>query len=167
MTTERFLNDCWSLHFHDPDDNDWTDKSYKLLGTLSTVRDWQAADVAFTELWQKGMFFVMREHIKPMWEDDNNKDGGCLSFKINKPDAAPFWFQLGALMLGETAVKNPEHANKLCGISISPKRNYCILRVWVSSNIIGSIDHFNITVPEYTQVIYKSHKDNNDFSNKK
>lgn len=164
--TDRFLGDCWSLHFHDPDDNDWTDKSYKLLGTVSTVQDWQMAETAFHDMWQKGMFFLMREHIKPLWEDEHNKQGGCFSFKVNKPDAGVFWYRLCALSLGETLFK--DQTDRLCGVSISPKRNYCILRIWVSCQFLtsdfGKI--FNLTVPEYTQVIFKSHKDNNDFSKK-
>lgn len=166
MCSSRFLNDSWSLHFHDPDDVDWTDKSYKLLGNISNVADWQMADSSFTDMWQKGMFYLMREHIKPLWEDDHNKDGGCLSFKVNKPDAGKFWFKLCALMLGETLVSNVAFAEKICGVSISPKRNYCILRIWVAKSEPGtvqSIDKFNLVVPDYTQVIYKNHKDNNDY----
>ena len=159
--TDRFLSDCWSLHFHDPDDNDWTDKSYKLVGNVSSVRDWQASDAAFTDMWQKGMFFLMREHIKPLWEDENNKNGGCLSFKVNKPDAGAFWYKLGALACGETLTASAE---KICGVSISPKRNYCILRIWVSSPELNNIEQFNLAVPEYTQVIYKNHRDNSDYS---
>jgi len=162
---QHFLNDCWNVYFHDPDDNDWSEKSYMLLGTLSSVEDWQSADVSFTDLWQKGMFFLMREHIKPLWEDDNNKHGGCLSFKVNKPDAGQFWYKLSALALGETLLKDSTLADKICGVSISPKRNYCILRIWVADPKVCSIDQFNIQSPEYTQVIYKSHRDNNDYVN--
>jgi hypothetical protein len=161
--TQRFLNDCWGVYFHDPDDNDWSEKSYMLLGTLSSIEDWQSADVSFTDLWQKGMFFLMREHIKPLWEDDHNKNGGCLSFKINKPDAGPYWYRLGAHALGESLLKDTTIADKICGVSISPKRNYCILRIWVSDPAICTIDMFNIQSPEYTQVIYKSHRDNSDY----
>jgi hypothetical protein len=123
-------------------------------------------DTAFVDLWQNGMFFVMREHIKPLWEDPHNKNGGCLSFKVNKPEASPFWYTLVSLTLGETIVKNNEDSGKLCGVSISPKRNYCILRIWVATQDLISIDKFNVAVPEYTQVIYKSHKDNTDYSAK-
>lgn len=162
--SDKFLSDCWSLHFHDPDDADWTFPSYKLVTTVSTVQDLQMTDAAFTQLWQNGMFFLMREHIKPLWEDEQNKYGGCLSFKVNKTDVNDFWFKLCALTVGETLVKDKSKSQKLCGISISPKRNYCIMRIWVSSNELNTMNCFNIVVPEYTQVIYKNHKDNNDFN---
>ena len=35
-----FLNDCWSIYFHDPYDINWDDKSYKMLGQISTVKDY-------------------------------------------------------------------------------------------------------------------------------
>ena len=108
----------------------------------------------------------MREHIKPLWEDDHNKNGGCLSFKVNKPDAGPFWYKMAAMALGETMVKNPVDADKICGVSVSPKRNYCILRIWVSQPTMSSIEQLNIQSPEYTQVIYKSHCDNSDYIKK-
>ena len=37
------------------------------------------------------MLFLMRQNIKPMWEDPNNKQGGCFSFKVgnkNVPDVS-------------------------------------------------------------------------------
>ena len=29
---------------------------------------------------------MMREDIEPLWESEDNKDGGCFSFKIYKQD---------------------------------------------------------------------------------
>ena len=57
MEEELFLDESWNLYFHNPDDNDWTNASYKMIGSISTVQDWCKANVAFSELWQKGMFF--------------------------------------------------------------------------------------------------------------
>jgi hypothetical protein len=36
------------------------------------------------QLYSRGMFFIMREHILPLWEDESNKNGGCFSYKIYK-----------------------------------------------------------------------------------
>lgn len=161
-----FLSECWTLYFHDPDDNQWTPESYKIVGNFSTLQDWCYTDISFTNLWQKGMFFIMREHIQPLWEDPLNKNGGCFSFKVNKPDAGHFWFKLGSLLLGSTLGKTQEIDSKICGISMSPKRNYCILRVWVQTNEYNNINLYNLEVPSYSQVMYKSHNENSDFDNK-
>jgi hypothetical protein len=89
MTSESiFLDDRWALYFHDPDDPLWTLNSYKQIGIISTVDDFIEANKAFADLWSKGMFFLMREHIQPLWEDPYNKNGGCFSYKVNKPDVS-------------------------------------------------------------------------------
>lgn len=164
MTKETFLHDCWTLHFHDPDNNDWDEKSYRALHTISTVEDWVQLDKSFHDLWQNGMFFLMREHIQPMWEDPHNETGGCLSFKVNKPEVKEYWFQLGAKALGEVLAKDASIAERICGVSISPKRNFCILRVWLSR---ASESHdFHLETPHYSQVIYKAHNEQKDYESR-
>ena len=162
---ELFLPESWTLYFHDPDNNQWTANSYKIISNFNTVQDWCYTDMSFTQLWQKAMFFIMREYIQPLWEDPHNCNGGCFSFKVNKPDAGQYWFKLGSQLLGGTLGKTVEVDNKICGISISPKRNYCILRVWVESHEYNNIDLFNLELPIYSQVMYKSHNENTDFEN--
>lgn len=152
-----FLNDCWMLYFHDPENDDWTATSYHPLHTISTVQDWIHANNAFETLWQHGMFFLMREHIQPTWEDENNRNGGCLSYKVNKPDAGEYWFQLGCKLLGEVLSKHTEHIENINGISISPKRNYCILRIWIRNHDASNSDIYHLQAPYYSQVMYKPH----------
>lgn len=172
-----FLDDCWTLYFHDPDDTVWTLQSYRQLGNISTVNDWVHAEIAYGDMWTKGMFFLMREHVLPLWEDPHNKNGGCLSYKINKPDVRKVWYKLCAQMLGNTLCKNrattatsSSDSNDavsmhdiVCGVSISPKRSYCILRIWIGDSRYSKPDMFHIDAPEYTQVLWKVHEQNNDF----
>lgn len=152
---EAFLNDSWTLYFHDPDNDAWDLNSYQILKTVSTAENWVSVDRAFNKLWCGGMFFLMREHIQPMWEDPQNAKGGCFSFKVNKPDVGEYWFQLGCKALGEVLAKKNDISDVICGISISPKRHYCILRVWLSAP--SPSDVFALEAPYYSEVIYKSH----------
>ena len=161
---DTFLDETWALHFHDPDNNEWTKDSYKMLTVISTPEDWAKTDQAFRELWQKGMFFVMREYIAPLWEDPANTNGGCFSFKVNKPQVTDYWYDIVARMLGNTLGKSDDISDKICGLSISPKRNYCIIRLWIGANDYNDISHYNIEVPDYTQVMYKEHMANCDFN---
>ena len=85
MSSSTYINDVWSLYFHDPYDMNWDANSYKFITTISSVEDFVNIYKAFEDLWLRGMFFIMREHIMPRWEDENNINGGCLSLKlINK-----------------------------------------------------------------------------------
>jgi len=161
-----FLDDCWTLYFHDPDDPLWTVNSYKQIGNISTVDEFIHANNTFTDMWSKGMFFLMREHIQPLWEDPYNKNGGCFSYKVNKPDVPAVWFRLASLALGNNLGKSAEKdlQDSICGVSISPKRSYCIMRIWIGNVAYNKPSLFNIDAPDYTHVLFKNHEENNDFA---
>lgn len=152
-----FLNDTWKLWFHDPNNEAWDEKSYIELATISTVEDVAQVGNAFRDLWSKGMFFLMREHIKPVWEDEHNANGGCFSYKSMKPDVPRDWFDLMAMASGETLVvanKRGDNWEKICGVSISPKRTYCILRIWISDKTWGDPAFYTINPPS---LMFKTH----------
>lgn len=157
---EAFLNDSWCVYFHEPENEAWDDASYHMVANIATASQVHGVCNAFNELWSKGMFFVMREHIKPMWEDECNKNGGCFSFKVMKSEVPGAWKQLMMMATGETLVKEEyraEHWDKVCGISISPKRNYCILRVWISDKEMSNLKHYKLCGPSYTTILFKEH----------
>jgi hypothetical protein len=159
---ETFLNDSWSLYFHDPYNENWDEDSYNHLCNMSSVEEVVQTCESFKGLWNKGMFFLMREHIKPLWEDPYNKNGGCFSFKAMKPEVPKVWKDFVAYVVGETLVKvehRDQNWTKVCGISISPKRNYCIIRVWISDKTWCEPANFVLKVPSYTSVLFKSHTD--------
>ena len=54
--------------------------------------------------------------------------------------------------------------DNICGLSISPKRNYCIVRLWISSKEFNKPTYYNINAPGYTQVLFKNHEENSDFT---
>jgi len=155
----NYLNDVWCLYFHDPYDMNWESNSYKFITTISSVEDFIEIYKNFTELWCKGMFFIMREHIIPRWEDENNKNGGCFSFKINKNEVLEKFFEVSAQILGETLGKNDIISTNINGISICPKKNYHIIRIWIKNNNNLSKDNYNLSIPSYSTLMYKSHLD--------
>jgi translation initiation factor 4E len=154
---EVYLNDIWAMYFHDPYDHNWTLNSYKLISTISTVSDFVACFQVFKDLFYKGMFFLMREHITPRWEDEYNQNGGCFSYKVNKFMLEDKFFEICAQVLGETLGKSDEHCNNINGISISPKKNYYIIRVWIKDNKYASKNNYNISIPKFSTLMYKNH----------
>lgn len=158
--SELFLNDSWTLYFHDPNNEDWDVKSYHNISTISSVADVANVCTTFNDLWTKGMFFLMREHIQPVWEDPCNANGGCFSIKVMKQDVPGAWRLLMSMATGETLLKAEHRSGRwdsVCGISISPKRNYCILRVWISSKDMNNQQLFNFAHPAYTSIMFKEH----------
>jgi translation initiation factor 4E len=154
-----YLNDIWSLYFHDPYDMNWDGNSYKFISTISSVEDFINIYNVFKDLWTRGMFFIMREHIIPRWEDENNRNGGCFSFKILKEDFDLKWFDICALILGETFGKTDNVSENINGLSISPKKNYYIIRIWIKNNNIANKELYNFNIPSYSTLMFKTYSE--------
>jgi len=153
---DTFLNDTWTLYFHDPDCDQWEIESYHRLATVSTVQEVIDLHESLKPYWCNGMFFLMREHILPIWEDEHNSQGGCFSFKVMKSEVPEYWKRLSCAVLGENVSSNPEvRWDRVCGVSISPKRSFGIMRLWVDHSDIGVVDYFKIEPPAYTKIQYR------------
>ncbi len=154
-----YLNDIWVAYFHDPYNHNWDKSSDKMICTISSVQDFVHLFSAFKDLFFKGMFFIMREHIAPRWEDENNKNGGCFSYKLTKYMLEEKFFEVCSQVLGETLGKTDEFCKNINGVSISPKKNYYIVRIWIKYNKYASKNNYNINIPKFSTLMYKNHQD--------
>lgn len=126
------LQDTWTYRFHDPGDADWTMGSYLRLADMSSVEDFWEVHAGVQKRLAEGMFFVMREHVFPCWDDPANLHGGCLSLKVLKTEMHTFWEELLISMLGEVLMADEADNHQLInGVSTSPKRHYCIVKLWL------------------------------------
>lgn len=161
-TTETYLNDVWTFYFHDPYDSNWTNESYKLLATIGTAEEfWQHHEQVKGDV-SKGMFFLMRDYIFPCWDDPANLEGGCLSIKVLKDDVAEFWEDICIKLMGEMLLK-PEHREKwnlINGVSTSPKKHFCIIKIWVKEDIICDKGFFDLMPSYYGDILFKLNRDN-------
>ena len=154
------LNSKWVLWYHCPDDKNWDIKSYKNIFEFDTVEDFWVLNNNIKSIHiQYGMFFIIREGIEPIWEDSKNRDGGCWSFKLSKKDTFKAWLELSVALIGETIYKNTENIMDINGISISPKKNFSILKIWNSDKKKKNIEELDISIQnlEPNTSIYKSH----------
>lgn len=159
---EVFLNDVWVMYFHDPFDVDWTNKSYHRMGDISTVADFWDHMKSLQKHVQNGMFFLMREHVFPCWDDPENIKGGCLSMKVLKEDIVHFWQHLSMQLVGETLLK-PEHRDKhwndVNGISVSPKKNFCIVKIWLRDPVVENKDWYDVLKVYHGDIMFKLNHD--------
>ena len=153
----NFLNDSWNIYFHDPYDIEWDNNSYKLVGTISSVNDFINYFLAFRESFPKGMFFVMRMDIMPRYEDELNKNGGCFSFKVMPEDLDTKWFNTCASVIGETVGTNDDICYNINGISISPKKYFYIIRIWIRDKKYAKKEYYKLDIPRYATLMYKNH----------
>ena len=159
--SDLFLNDVWSLYFHDPDNMDWNLSSYiKLCDVRSVAEFWNSMLVVKPKLSQ-GMFFYMRTDSFPCWDDASNVNGGCLSMKVLKEHVDEFLLTLCMRAAGETLLL-PEYADKqylLNGISTSPKRYFCVVKIWLRDDTLGSKTYFNIPRLYNGDIFYRKNLD--------
>ena len=81
---EYKLDSNWNFYIHLQNDPNWDYSGYHKIITLDTVEKAVLLNEELSfELIKKTMLFVMRENIKPMWEDIDNQNGGGFSFKVH------------------------------------------------------------------------------------
>jgi len=134
--TQEFhkLSDNWCLWAHLPHDTDWSIKSYKKIYTMTCVEETIAATETLPDILVKNcMLFLMREGIQPIWEDPKNRSGGCFSYKVSNKNVYETWKELSYMLVGNTISKQNSFVVNVTGITISPKKNFCIIKIWMST----------------------------------
>jgi hypothetical protein len=133
-STEYKLYDKWTLWAHLPHDTDWTFDSYTRILTFNTVEAIiTLLETIPDEMITNCMLFIMRDGIKPMWEDPKNKKGGCFSYKINNKNVSSVWKNLSYSLVGESLTDDVKVRANINGITISPKKNFCIVKIWLAN----------------------------------
>lgn len=126
------LDNNWTFWLHLPHDIDWSIGSYKKLYSFNTLEDCITLIENINKLIvEKCMLFIMKNNIKPIWEDKKNCNGGCFSYKILTENVYEIWKQLVYYLVGNTLSNNNELLTSINGISISPKKNFCIIKLWL------------------------------------
>ena len=154
------LSDKWVLWAHLPHNTDWSLRSYTNICLLDTVETVISLNRTLPEqLVQNCMLFLMKKGILPMWEDPNNLKGGCFSFKVPNKNIRNVWKNISYMLTGNTLSKNKELVKSINGVTISPKKSFCILKIWMKTITFQSITELN-NVPElsFTGCIFKKHK---------
>jgi hypothetical protein len=128
------LNNKWNLWSHLPHDPDWTVKSYKKIIQFSNVEETIAIIESLPEgLVKNCMLFIMKDGISPMWEDEKNRNGGCFSYKVSNKNVYEVWRDLSYVLIGESISRNNKFVDSVTGITISPKKNFCIVKIWMTN----------------------------------
>jgi len=156
----KMLSDKWVLWAHLPHDTDWSLSSYKNIMEIGTVEGMIALYKVLPEKMVKNcMLFLMRKGVIPMWEDKKNRNGGCFSYKIPNKNVFKVWKMASFSLVGETLSIDEIMSPHINGITISPKKSFCIIKIWVDSCEYQNTDQINSKnglVPH--GCIFKKHK---------
>jgi len=150
-THQHTLNGKWNLYYHLPHDKNWDLSSYTIImNEIDSVEKVIALNESIHENIVKNcMLFVMRDGITPMWEDPRNRNGGCFSYKVTNKYVHGVWRDLFYLLCGETLCVDEKNNKHINGITISPKKNFCIIKIWLAAdflqdpNVIANINNLS------------------------
>lgn len=135
------LSDKWVLYAHLPHDTNWKIDSYKFILKLNTVEEALGLFETIPDIMVNNcMLFMMRENIKPIWEDKKNCKGGSFSFKVLNKNLATAWRNLCYSAIGETLSNDETFMKNVNGITVSPKRNFCIVKIWMKTCEITNVN---------------------------
>jgi hypothetical protein len=158
MVQDTFLNDTWRAFFHGPSDPSWTYDSYIPIATVGSVDDyWKLYNTIETTL-SDGMYFVMREHVFPCWDDQYNINGGNISIKVSHEDTKTVVTDMIRSMMGETLLKKEYIGNwaDVNGLSVSPKKAFNIVKIWLGSDTLSNPEVFNLPVKYASSAMFTS-----------
>jgi hypothetical protein len=128
------LASSWTLWAHLPQNQDWSPISYISLSTFSTVEDaLSLTEMLPSSLVENCMLFLMKGNVKPMWEDPLNRHGGSFSYKVTNKLVTKVWKDLTYCVIGETVSRHEGLQKSITGITISPKKSFCVVKIWTSS----------------------------------
>ena len=147
------LNNQWELWYHSITDNNWGKNSYQNISQINNLYDYRyIIDTFEQDHYQNGMFFCMKKDIFPNWEDPDNRSGGCLSFKVSSTKIIEEWNQLLLKCISEN-ILNEQH-EEINGISISPKKEFNIIKIWFRNSSFDYHSKFK----EEENSLYKKHE---------
>ena len=131
-------NDKWDLYYHLPTNKDWSLSSYTAIAkNIDSIEQAIKINEEMNDSIIKNcMLFVMKKEITPMWEDPKNRDGGCFSYKVSNRYVGDVWKTLFYMLLGNSICINSNYNKFINGITISPKKNFCILKIWLNTSIL-------------------------------
>jgi hypothetical protein len=135
------LDNKFTVWFHDANEPEFTMDKFFNITDFENIGEYTMTTQALRDNYKmllNGMFFIMKNDINPVWTDDANRDGGCISWKIEKYNSLDYWENLLMLFVTNNL---PVELNKynINGISINPKKNCNIIKLWLANDIEGDI----------------------------
>lgn len=130
-----YLQSPWTVWVHKSDCQVWTEESYTNIYVINSIGSfWRFFNNFHLLDKSRNQFFIMRNKIKPIWEDNENRNGGICSIKLDcfskhgKIDIGiEIMVCICLLIMNETFVQDNEEIN---GISYSIKNKSILIKLW-------------------------------------
>jgi hypothetical protein len=140
---ELCFDQTFVLWTHD-NGKDWSIYSYKKICDIRTVNKfWQIINNIEQLGFPQNHFFLMKRDIDPTWEHPRNRDGGVCSLRIEKKNVKDLWECLCAMLVTKEISSDMDD---IVGVSVSPRNEWCICKIWNSDKKKSLIDCLNKTL---------------------
>ena len=113
-------------------------------------------------------FMMFKEPIKPMWEDENNKNGGKMSIKLRKDYTTIIWEEMIFALIGGILPKDMK--DEINGIVVTSRKEFNTLQIWfktyeekINKDLEQCIKEL-LLIPDEVNIEFKqfNKKDNNN-----
>ena len=133
-TKSHELENKWCLWSHCPHDPDWSVTSYtKICDFVDVESTISITSILPENMIKSCMLFLMKDGILPIWEDAKNRAGGCFSYKVSNHHIIEVWKDLTYALVGRSISNDVSFINAISGLTISPKKNFCIIKIWMEN----------------------------------
>ena len=146
----------YDIYFHKVNDTNWDLDSYIKICKIKKIDDLLYLFKKVNN-YNSGMFFIMKNDIGPIYEDKRNINGGVWTFKLSKKYCNDFWKELCLLFCNNELTNIKEDSDLINGLSISPKINNIIFKIWINKATNINILKNNIKNLYVKDAMYKSH----------
>lgn len=156
--TPLTLNSKWSLWYHHELDK-WTVAGYRKIYEFSDLEGfWRFFNnINCIGGINKLHFFLMRDNITPVYEDDNNCRGGTWSSIVSLENAEESFIDLMVNTIGEKVSDTP---SDITGVSVNVKSGVSVLKVWNRNRNNGKTSKLAPIKHIQGHTIYKNHPKN-------
>ncbi len=155
--------DKWSLWYHHEKDN-WKISGYKKVYDVCNSTDFWKLHNNWDKI--KGInykhYFFMKDGIVPIWEDQQNINGGCWSFKVNEDQTLNLWTDLAVYLVTNQLLNDKQD---VVGISSCLKKNNnSVVKIWNKNSKNSSLNNINKDIIKKwgTDIIYIAHMPENE-----
>ena len=158
MSLRNRMASNWVLWYHDPANADYSLESYIRILTVATADDlWSIVEAISPEAWNSGMFFFMREGIRPLWDAPENDKGGAWSKKVDAADTHTVFVDCMVHCMANKLLKT--HNEAVAGVTVSPKGNFHIVKVWNTTTAVSDRKLFSpsLKMKLGDDIAYKAH----------
>jgi len=135
----RINEDLYRTQAKQPLDKKEYENQVKKIAEFDTIEDFWAIfqHLRKPDSCKPGIEFqLFKEPVKPLWEDENNKNGGRMSLKLRKGYTTIIWEEMIFAMIGDVLPDNVKDA--INGIIVTSRKEYNTLQIW--------INHFDVKI---------------------